>query len=56
MVEQKEKRYYFIKMEIKDMKEILKILILKEKEQNIMKMEIKNMKEILKMVIGKEKE
>ena len=42
-------------MEIKDMKEILKIINLKEKEKNIMKMEIKNMKEILKIVFMKGK-
>jgi len=43
-------------MEIKNMKEILKMAIGKEKEYNIMKMEIKNMKDILKMVNLKKKE
>ena len=37
-------------MEIKDIKEILKMVKLKEKEYVIMKMEIKGMKEILKKV------
>ena len=36
-----------MKMEIKNMKEILKIMTLKEGEYYIMKMEIKNMKENL---------
>jgi len=45
-----------MKMEIKDIKEILKIINMKEKEYYIMKMEIKNMKEILKMVNLREKE
>jgi len=45
-----------IKMEIKDMKEILKIINLREKEYYIMKMEIRDMKEILKMIKLKEKE
>jgi len=43
-------------MEIKDMKEILKMINLKEKEYYILKMEIKDMKEILKMICLKEKE
>ena len=43
-------------MEIKDMKEIGKMVYLKEKEQNIMRMEIKNLREIGKMVFMKEKE
>jgi len=38
-----------MKMEIKYMKEIIKMVIGKEKDQNIMKMEVKYMKEIIKM-------
>jgi len=45
-----------MKMEIRDMKEILKIINMKEKEYIIMKMEIRDMKEILKMINMKEKE
>ena len=41
-------------MEIKYMKEILKMVKQKEKEHIMMKMEIKYMKEILKMVQLKE--
>ena len=36
-----------MKLERKDMKDILKIMNMKEKEQNIMKMEIKYMKVII---------
>ena len=43
-------------MEIKYMKEIIKMVFVKEKEYIMMKMEIKYMKEIIKMVFGKEKE
>ena len=45
-----------MKIEIKDKKEIIKMVIGKEKEYYIIKMEINYMKEIIKMVIGKEKE
>jgi len=45
-----------MKMEIKNMKDIIKTVKLKEKEYNIMKMEINYMKEIIKIVVGKEKE
>jgi len=45
-----------MKMEIKDMKEIIKMVLGKEKEYIMMKMVIKYMKEILKMVNQKEKE
>ena len=44
-----------MKMEIKYMKEIIKIVSLKVKEYYFMKMEIKDMKEIGKMVNGMEK-
>ena len=44
-----------MKMEIKDMKGVLKMINMKEKEYVMMKMEIKNMKEILRMVNMKEK-
>ena len=40
-----EKEYYIMKIEIKNMKEILKIINLMEKELNIIKMEINFMKE-----------
>ncbi len=43
-------------MEIKFMKEIIKMVSQMEKELNIMKIEIKFMKEILNQVIMKEKE
>ncbi len=43
-------------MEIKNMKEIGKMVIMKVKEYNIMKIEINYMKEIGKMIIMKEKE
>ena len=39
-----------MKMEIKNMKEIIKKIKEMEKEPNIMKMEIKNMKEIIKKI------
>jgi len=45
-----------MKMEIKFMKEIIKMVNLMGKESNIIKMEIKDMKESLKMVRQKEKE
>jgi len=45
-----------MKMEIKNMKEILKMIIMKGKEYHSMKMEINYMKENLKMVNLKEKE
>ena len=43
-------------MEIKGMKEIIKIINVKEMEYHIMKMEIKDMKEIGKKVSVKVKE
>jgi len=45
-----------MKMEIKNMKDIIKMVNQKEKGYNIMKMEINIMKEIIKMVSQKEKE
>jgi len=43
-------------MEIKTMKENIKMISQKEKEYYMIKMEIKNMKETLKMLNQKEKE
>jgi len=45
-----------MKMEIKDMKGIIKIINVKAKEYIIIKMEINIMKEILKMINLREKE
>ena len=39
------KEYYIMKMELNNMKEILKMVDLKEREFIMMKMEIKNMKD-----------
>jgi len=44
-----------MKMELKDMKEILKIINMKEKENYIVKKELKDMKVIIKMENPKEK-
>jgi len=52
----KVKEYYILKMEIKDMKEIIKIIYPKGMVYYIMKMKKKIMMEIIKMVILKEKE
>ncbi len=39
-----DKEFFIMKMEIKNMKDVLNLIIVKEREYHIMKMEINNMK------------